>query len=149
LELPLFQSDFRSRKLKILTNARRGCRKGPKEWFTGTVWIDEIVAGVAPSRLQVNRVSFEPAARTAWHTHPVGQALHVLTGVGRIQLAGQLVQTIGPGDSVWIEAGERHWHGADAAHTMVHLAMQEANEHGIAVVWLEHVTDQEYSAPSA
>jgi quercetin dioxygenase-like cupin family protein len=135
--------------LKILTNAMRGCRKGPSDWFTGTVWIDEVVAGAAPSRLQVNRVSFEPGARTAWHTHPVGQALHVLTGVGRIQLAGQPAQTIGPGDSVWIEAGERHWHGADATHTMVHLAIQEANERGVAVVWLEHVSDQEYSAPSA
>jgi quercetin dioxygenase-like cupin family protein len=131
--------------LKILTNAVRGCRKGPEAWFTGTVWIDEIVAGAAPSKLKVNRVSFEPSARTAWHTHPVGQALHVLTGVGRIQLAGQPPQKIGPGDSVWIEAGERHWHGADASHTMVHLAIQEADQHGVDVVWLEHVTDQEYS----
>jgi quercetin dioxygenase-like cupin family protein len=135
--------------LKILTNAMRGCRKGPGDWFTGTVWIDEVVAGSAPSRFKVNRVSFEPGARTAWHTHPMGQALHVLTGVGRVQLAGQPIQKIGPGDSVWIEAGERHWHGADATHTMVHIAIQETDEHGVDVVWLEHVTGQEYSAPIA
>jgi quercetin dioxygenase-like cupin family protein len=132
--------------LKILTNAMRGCRKGSSEWFTGTVWIDEVVAGASPSRFKVNRVSFEPGARTAWHTHPRGQALHVLTGVGRVQLAGQLIQKIGPGDSVWIEGGELHWHGADATHTMVHLAIQEADEQGVEAVWLEHVTDQEYSA---
>lgn len=135
--------------MKILTNAMRGCRKGPEAWFTGTVWLDEIVMGGTPSRLKVNRVSFEPGARTAWHTHPVGQALHVLTGVGRVQLKGQPPQKIGPGDTVWIEADERHWHGADAGHTMVHLAIQEADERGVDVVWLEHVTDQEYSVPSA
>jgi quercetin dioxygenase-like cupin family protein len=124
----------------------RGCRKGPSEWFTETVWIDEVVAGAAPSRFKVNRVSFEPGARTAWHTHPMGQALHVLTGVGLVQLAGQAIQKIGPGDSVWIEAGERHWHGADATHTMVHLAIQEADGQGVEAEWLEHVSDQEYSA---
>jgi quercetin dioxygenase-like cupin family protein len=132
--------------LKILANAMRPCRKGPGAWFTGTVWIDEIVSGAPPAKLKVNRVSFEPGARTAWHIHPLGQALHVLTGVGSIQLAGQPTQKIGPGDSVWIEAGERHWHGADASHTMVHLAIQEADEHGVDVVWLEHVTEKEYSA---
>jgi quercetin dioxygenase-like cupin family protein len=131
--------------LKILTNALRGCRKGPAEWFTGTVWIDEVVASAAPSKFRVNRVSFEPGARTAWHRHPMGQALHVLTGVGRVQLDGQPPRKIGPGDSVWIEAGERHWHGADAGHTMVHLAIQEADQNGAEVVWLEHVTEQEYA----
>src|ERR1700720_3846112 len=95
----------------------------------------------------LNRVSFEPGARTAWHTHPRGQALHVLTGVGRVQLAGKPAQIITAGDSVWIEAGERHWHGADASHTMVHLAIQEADQSGVSVVWLEHVSEQDYSAP--
>ena len=75
--------------MKILTSEMRGCRKGPQDWFTGTVWIDEIVAAAAPARFAVNRVSFEPGARTAWHTHPMGQALHVLTGAGRVQLAGK------------------------------------------------------------
>jgi quercetin dioxygenase-like cupin family protein len=132
--------------MKILTNEMRGCRKGPEAWFTGTVWIEEIVTGAKPSRMKANRVSFEPAARTAWHTHPVGQALHVLSGLGRVQLKGEPVREIRPGDSVWIEAGEVHWHGAAPAFAMVHLAMQEANESGVDVVWMEHVSDAEYSA---
>jgi quercetin dioxygenase-like cupin family protein len=133
--------------MKILTDGMRGCRKGPEAWFTGTVWIDEVVTAAAPAKFKAARVSFEPGARTAWHTHPVGQALHVMSGLGRVQLKGQPVQEIRPGDTVWIEAGELHWHGADAGHTMVHLAMQEADEHGVDVVWLEHVTDAEYSSP--
>jgi quercetin dioxygenase-like cupin family protein len=133
--------------MKILTDGMRGCRKGPEAWFTGTVWIDEVVTAAPPAKFKAARVSFEPGARTAWHTHPVGQALHVMSGLGRVQLKGQPVQEIRPGDTVWIEAGELHWHGADAGHTMVHLAMQEADEHGVDVVWLEHVTDAEYSSP--
>jgi len=96
--------------------------------------------------MKVNRVSFEPGARTAWHTHPVGQGLHVLSGLGRVQLKGGPVQEIRPGDTVWIEANELHWHGAAPRCTMVHLAMQEADETGVDVVWLEHVTDEEYAA---
>ncbi|HWZ58797.1 MAG TPA: cupin domain-containing protein [Gemmatimonadaceae bacterium] len=135
--------------MKILTTDQRGCRQGPAEWFTGTVWIDEIVTGTSPSRLNSARVSFEPGARTAWHTHPRGQALHVLSGIGRVQLAGHPPQVIRPGDTVWIEANERHWHGAAPGRTMVHLAMQEADDQGVAVVWLDHVTDAEYAAPTA
>ena len=131
--------------MKILPNIARGCRKGPEKWFTGTVWIDEVITGALPSKLKVNRVSFEPAARTAWHTHPVGQALHVTHGVGLVQLKGEPIQQIQSGDSVWIEANELHWHGAAPGHTMVHLAMQEADDQGVDVVWLEHVTDAEYS----
>ena len=132
--------------MKILPNAARGCRKGPEQWFTGTVWIDEVITGAPPSKLKANRVSFEPAARTAWHTHPVGQALHVISGLGLVQLKGEPIQQIQSGDSVWIEANELHWHGAAPGHTMVHLAMQEADEQGVDVVWLEHVTDAEYTA---
>jgi len=132
--------------MKILTSEERGCRRGPEDWFTGTVWIDDVVAGGAPSRLNSARVSFEPGARTAWHTHPVGQALHVLSGVGWAQLQGEAAQAIRPGDSVWIEAGEVHWHGAQAEHTMVHLAMQEKDEAGVNVVWGEMVTEAEYGA---
>jgi quercetin dioxygenase-like cupin family protein len=132
--------------MKVLTSEERGCRRGPEDWFTGTVWIDDVVAGGVPSRLVVARVSFEPGARTAWHTHPVGQALHVLSGVGWVQLKGEAAQAIRPGDSVWIEAGEVHWHGAQAGHTMVHLAMQEKDDAGVNVVWGEHVTDGEYGA---
>ena len=133
--------------MKILTSEMRGCRHGPEEWFTGTVWLDEIVTGAAPSRLKAIRVvSFEPGSHTAWHTHPVGQALHVLSGVGLVQLQGQPAQTIRPGDTVWIEPGEVHWHGAAPGHTMVHLAMQVADAAGIDVAWLAHVSDQEYAA---
>ena len=131
--------------MKILPESERNCRRGPEGWFTGAVWIDEVVMGAPPSRLKANRVTFEPGARTAWHTHPVGQALHVVSGVGLVQLKGEPVQPIRPGDSVWIEAGELHWHGAAPGRTLVHLAMQEMDEQGVDVVWLEHVTDQEYA----
>jgi quercetin dioxygenase-like cupin family protein len=131
--------------MKILTNEMRGCRKGPEAWFTGEVWINEVVAGAAPARFKANRVSFAPGARTAWHTHPVGQALHVEAGLGRVQLKGEPVREIRPGDSVWIEAGEVHWHGAAPGYTMAHLAIQETDEKGVDVVWLEHVTDEEYA----
>jgi len=130
--------------MKILTNQMRGCRKGPEAWFTGVVWIDEIVTGATPSRMKANRVSFEPGALTAWHTHPVGQALHVMAGLGWVQRKGEPAQQIRPGDTVWIEAGEVHWHGAAQGHTMVHLAIQETDENGVDVVWLQHVTDEEY-----
>jgi quercetin dioxygenase-like cupin family protein len=132
--------------MKILASETLGCRRGPAEWFTGTVWIDEVATAGAPARFVAARVSFEPGARTAWHTHPMGQALHVLAGVGLVQLKGEAAQTIRPGDSVWIEAGEVHWHGAAPGHTMIHLAMQEKAGDGVAVVWLEHVTDEEYAA---
>jgi quercetin dioxygenase-like cupin family protein len=131
--------------MKILPSENRGCRRGPEAWFTGTVWIDEVVAGSPPSRMKANRVSFEPGARTAWHTHPAGQALHVLAGTGHVQLKGEPVQVMRTGDTVWIEAGEVHWHGALGDHTVVHLAIQEADERGVEVVWLEKVTDEEYS----
>ncbi len=132
--------------MKILKSKDRASRKGSADWFTGNVWIDEIVVGIAPSRLRAFRVSFEPGARTAWHTHPVGQTLHVLTGSGLAQLEGQPAQEIHPGDTVVIAPNERHWHGAAASNTMVHLAIQEADAQGVKVVWLEHVTDEEYKA---
>ncbi len=132
--------------MKILTDTMRACRKGPADWFTGTVWVDEVVTAGTPSRFRANRVSFEPGARTAWHTHPMGQALHVLSGVGRVQLRGEAPREMHTGDTVWIEAGEVHWHGAAPDRTMVHLAIQEADEHGTDVVWLEHVTDAECTA---
>jgi quercetin dioxygenase-like cupin family protein len=109
------------------------------------VWVDEVVIA-EPARFKAFRVSFEPGARTAWHTHPLGQALHVLTGVGLVQLQGQPAHTIRPGDTVWIEPGEVHWHGAAPGHTMVHLAMQVADANGVEVTWLAHVSDQEYAA---
>ena len=132
--------------MKILSSNDRASRKGLSDWFTGNVWLDEIAVGVEPSRLSFFRVSFEPGARTAWHTHPVGQTLHILTGSGLVQLEGQKVQEIHPGDTVVIAPNERHWHGAAASNTMVHLAIQEADAQGVDVVWLEHVTDEHYKA---
>jgi quercetin dioxygenase-like cupin family protein len=132
--------------MEIVSSKDRPSRKGPAEYFTGTVWIDNIVVGVEPSRLRANRVSFEPGGRTAWHTHPVGQVLHVLTGSGLVQLEGQPIQQIHPGDTVMIAPGERHWHGAGPVNTMVHLALQEVDAQGVDVVWLEHVSDAEYAA---
>ncbi|MGP8258516.1 MAG: cupin domain-containing protein [Acidobacteriaceae bacterium] len=132
--------------MKIFTSEMRGCRRGPEDWFTGTVWLDEIVIASAPARFKAFRVSFDPGARTAWHTHPLGQALHVLSGLGLVQKKGEPAQAIHPGDTVWIEPGEVHWHGAAPGHTMVHLAMQVANEAGVDVAWLAPVSDEEYTA---
>jgi len=131
--------------MKILSSEMRSCRRGPEDWFSGTVWLDEVVIA-EPARMKAFRVSFEPGARTAWHTHPLGQALHVLSGVGLVQKKDEPAQTIHPGDTVWIEPGEVHWHGAAPGHTMVHLAMQVADEAGVEVNWLAHVSDEEYAA---
>lgn len=122
----------------------RPTRKGPADYFTGTVWLDPIIEAPEPARVRALRVSFEPGARTAWHTHPLGQTLHVLSGIGRVQAAGGPVREIRPGDTVWIPPGEKHWHGAGPEHAMVHLAVQEALD-GKAVAWLEHVTDADYA----
>jgi quercetin dioxygenase-like cupin family protein len=132
--------------MEIVESSKRASRKGEAEYFTGNVWVDEIVVGKEPSRVRLFRVSFEPSARTAWHTHPVGQVLHVLTGSGLVQKEGEPVRAIHPGDTVIIAPGERHWHGAAPGNTMVHLALQEADNTGATVKWLEHVTDAEYGA---
>lgn len=118
-------------------------KRGPAEYFTGTVWLEDLTGG-ASSRVKVARVSFEPGARTAWHTHPHGQLLHILSGIARVQRAGEPVAELQAGDSVWFEAGERHWHGAAPGRAMTHLAVQQADETGNAATWLEHVSDAEY-----
>ena len=123
----------------------RPTRLAPKENFTGTVWQDPIIAAAAPARLVVNRVSFEPGARTNWHSHPLGQTLYVIAGVGRFQTKGEAVREIRPGDVIWIPAGEKHWHGGSPTTGMTHLAMQEALD-GNTATWMEPVTDAEYSA---
>jgi quercetin dioxygenase-like cupin family protein len=120
----------------------------PKDYFTGTVWQDPIVAAPAPARVVAARVAFEPGARTAWHTHPLGQTLHVLSGVGLVQAKGGPIRQIRAGDTVWIPPGEKHWHGATATNGMVHLAIQESLD-GSHVVWMEKVSDQEYGGPIA
>ena len=118
-------------------------RKAPKEYFTGTVWQDPIIAGEAPARIVANRVSFEPGARTNWHSHPLGQTLIVTAGCGRAQRWGGPVEEIRPGDVLWIAPGEKHWHGAAATTAMTHLAIQE-HLNGKAVDWMEKVSDEEY-----
>lgn len=137
--------------MKIVNNTERGSRKAPSEWFTGDAWIDTVVNPEAvvvnpqaPSRLQAAYVTFTPAARTNWHTHPVNQILHVISGSGWVQLEGEPAQRITAGDVVVIGPGENHWHGADAGHTMVHLAMQEADETGKVVDWGRPVSAEEY-----
>jgi quercetin dioxygenase-like cupin family protein len=131
--------------MQIITAEERATRRGPAEWFTGTVWMDPVADTAEPARLRAARVSFEPGARTAWHTHPLGQVIHILTGIGRVQREGGPVVTVRPGDTVVFEPGERHWHGAAPNHGMVHLAMHEADDTGRHVTWLEHVSDADYA----
>ena len=119
--------------------------KGPAETFTGTVRIDPLNAPAAPARMLAVSVTFEPGARTAWHTHPLGQTLIVTAGCGLVQSAGGPVQTIRPGDVVWCPPGEKHWHGATATTAMTHIAIIEQLD-GKGVEWMEKVTDEEYSA---
>jgi quercetin dioxygenase-like cupin family protein len=127
----------------------RDTRRGNGDWFTGTVWQDPIVEAPEPARLRAVRVTFEPGARTAWHTHPLGQTLHVVSGIGRAQTWGGPVRELKPGDTVWIPPQEKHWHGASPTHGMVHIAMQEALD-GVHVTWLEKVPDDVHkAAPTA
>jgi quercetin dioxygenase-like cupin family protein len=119
--------------------------KGPADWFTGTVRIDPLFSAPAPARVAGAAVTFEPGARTAWHTHPLGQTLIVTAGVGRVQREGGPVEEIRPGDVVWFAPGEKHWHGASPAAAMTHIAVQEVLD-GKAVEWLEHVSDAQYGA---
>ena len=118
--------------------------KGPADYFTGTVRVDPLFQADAPARVAGASVTFEPGARTAWHTHPLGQTLVVTAGLGRVQTWGGPVEEIRPGDVVWFPPGEKHWHGASPATAMTHLAIQERLD-GKAVEWLEHVTDDQYS----
>jgi len=122
--------------------------KGPAEYFTGTVRIDAPFAGEEPARIGGATVTFEPGARTAWHTHPLGQTLLVTAGVGWVQRDGGPVETIGPGDIVWIAPGERHWHGATGTTAMTHIAIAES-QNGSPVAWMEKVTDEQYQAGAA
>jgi quercetin dioxygenase-like cupin family protein len=117
---------------------------GPAEYFTGAVSMSTIVRAPEPARVRALTVSFHAGARTAWHTHPLGQTLYVTAGIGRVQLEGHPIQIIRPGDSVWIAPGENHWHGAAPDHAMTHIAIQEADETGSNVTWGAHVTDDEY-----
>jgi len=132
--------------MKIMPSGSVPTRRAPASYFTGTVWQDPVVEAPAPARINAVRVTFEPGARTAWHTHPLGQTLYVVAGCGRVQSEGGPLREIRAGDVVWIPPGEKHWHGAGPDTMMVHLAMQEA-ENGSAAAWLEHVTDAQFNAP--
>ena len=116
---------------------------GPTEYFTGNVRMDPLITAPDPARLRGVTVTFEPGARTAWHTHPLGQTLIVTAGLGRAQKEGGPIEILRPGDTVWFEPGEKHWHGAAPECGMTHIALQEAQD-GNAVTWMEHVTDADY-----
>ncbi len=118
-------------------------QRGPADWFTGTVWIDAVVTPSSPGDLRVARVSFEPGARTAWHTHPRGQALHILSGICQAQARGGPIAELKAGDSAWFAPGEVHWHGAKPGYGMVHLAMQQPDAEGKVVDWMQPVSEAE------
>ncbi len=118
---------------------------GPDEWFSGSVRIDFLFPNTDTARAAGAAVTFEPAARMAWHTHPLGQVLIVTSGVGRVQREGGPIEEIRPGDVVRFAPGEKHWHGASPKVAMTHIAIQEAQD-GSSVTWMEHVTDEQYGA---
>jgi quercetin dioxygenase-like cupin family protein len=119
---------------------------GPSDWFTGAVYIDAVATPSGASRLSASSVHFTPGARTAWHTHPNGQTIYVTEGVGLAQRRGGTIEVIRPGDRVFFEPGEVHWHGAAPTRFMTHLAMLEVDEDGNLATWGDHVTDEEYGA---
>ena len=119
---------------------------GPAEWFTGTVYLDSVAAPAGAFRISASAVHFTPGARTAWHTHPNGQTIYVIEGVGLAQHRGGPIEVIHPGDRVFFHQGEEHWHGASATRFMTHIAMLDVDEKGNNATWGPHVTDEEYGA---
>ena len=129
--------------MEIVRAGSKPSVRGPEAWFTGAVRIDPLFNAFDPARVQGASVTFEPGARTAWHTHPLGQTLIVTAGLGRVQREGGTVEEIQPGDVVWFAPGEKHWHGASPTNAMTHIAIQEVKD-GKVVEWMEKVTDQQY-----
>jgi quercetin dioxygenase-like cupin family protein len=129
-----------------VTRNRLDSNRGPGEWFTGAVYIDAVAAPAGASHVSANSVHFTPGARTAWHTHPNGQTIFVLEGIGLAQRRGGPVEVIRPGDRVFFEPREEHWHGAAATRLMTHIAMLQVDDDGNSATWGEHVTDEEYAA---
>ncbi len=129
--------------MEINHNGSQPSAKGPAEWFTGTVRVDPLFSPPAPARVTGAAVTFEPGARTAWHTHPLGQTLIVTSGFGRVQREGGPIEEIRPGDVIWFPPGERHWHGAAPTTAVTHIAVQESLD-GRTVDWMEHVSDEQY-----
>lgn len=131
--------------MDITRSGSRPSGKGPAEYFTGQVRLDPLIEAPDPARVAGVSVTFEPGARTAWHTHPLGQTLIVMAGRGRAQRWGGPIEEIHPGDVVWFAPGEKHWHGASPTTAMTHIAIQE-RLNGKAVDWMEHVSDEQYQA---
>lgn len=129
-----------------ITRSSTPTGRGPADWFTGEVYIDTVAEPSEPYRIAAASVHFAPSARTAWHTHPLGQTVFVTEGVGRCQREGGPVEEIRPGDRVFFEPGESHWHGAAPDRFMVHVAMHLLDDQGNAVTWGEHVSDEDYGA---
>ena len=129
--------------MEIKRSGSQPSAQGPADWFTGTVRIDPLFPATPPARASGNTVTFEPGARTAWHTHPLGQTLIVIAGCGRVQRWGEPIEEIRPGDVVWFPPGEKHWHGAAPTTAMTHIAIQE-QLNGKVVDWMEQVTDDQY-----
>jgi quercetin dioxygenase-like cupin family protein len=140
---PAFAQDKRTGNMKITRSGSQPFRKGPTEYFTGSVRIEQPFQGTAPARIGGAFVTFEPGARTAWHTHPLGQTLIVTAGHGWVQTEGGPKEEIRPGDIVWIPPREKHWHGATATLGMTHIAISEALD-GKTVDWMEQVSDDQY-----
>lgn len=133
--------------MEIKRNGSQASVQGPEDWFTGTVRIDPMFSAEDPSRVGGASVTFEPGARTAWHTHPLGQILIVTAGCGRVQRWDGPIEEINPGDVVQFAPGEKHWHGAAPTTAVTHIAIQEALD-GKAVDWMEHVSDAQYGTDS-
>ncbi len=131
--------------MDIMRGGSRPSGKGPAEWFTGSVRVDPLFSAPEPARVAGALVTFEPGARTAWHTHPLGQTLLVVSGLGWARREGGPIEEIRPGDVIWFAPGEKHWHGATATTAMSHVAIHERLD-GSAVTWLEHVEDEDYRA---
>ncbi len=129
--------------MNIKRSGSQPSNKGPADWFTGTVRIDPLIQANEPARVNGSAVTFEPGARTAWHTHPLGQTLIVTSGFGRAQSDGGKIEEIRPGDVIWFSPGEKHWHGASPTTAMTHIAIQEQLD-GKFVEWMEKVTDEQY-----
>ena len=129
--------------MQIISADSRPTRKATSDYFTGVVWQDPIIEAAEPARVRALKVSFEPSARTAWHTHPLGQTLYVLSGVGLVGLRNKAPELIKSGDTIWIPPGEEHWHGASANNSMTHIAIQE-ELNGSVAEWLEQVSDDQY-----
>jgi quercetin dioxygenase-like cupin family protein len=131
--------------MEIKRSGSQPSRQGPAEYFTGSVRVDPVFDASDPARVRSAKVTFEPGARTAWHRHPLGQILIVVSGIGLVQRWGGAIEEIRPGDVVWFPPDEKHWHGATPSSAMTHIAIQEALN-GSPVEWLEHVSDEQYRA---